>query len=84
MDQDSASEDEFSPWEDLIPQGVLPSCGFRVISYVTPQGGIGFRFDQAGETAVTNLIGLLEMCKHDIATLANGYSRSVVNDDDDD
>lgn len=67
--------DLYAPFADMIPEGALPTCGFRLLSYMNNEGATCYRLDYEGEIAVSQLIGLMEMAKHDITAAAIGAVR---------
>lgn len=60
--------DHIENYSDILPEGSLPIVGFRLLSYIAPDGKTCYRFAQVGDVAVSQLVGLLEMAKIDLAT----------------
>lgn len=61
---------EFDPYLDILPEGSMPICAFRCVSYITNEGITKYRMDYSGEAQISQLIGLLEMGKHDVTSKA--------------
>lgn len=58
-------------YEDLLPKDAVPLIGFRIVSYINNQGAMSYKISSEGDgVAISHLIGLLEMAKHDICTHA--------------
>jgi hypothetical protein len=74
--------DNLENFEDLLPDGALPVCGFRLLSYITDSGRTHYVFSQVGDVAVSQLVGLMEIVKTDIATSAIIASRGEEKDDE--
>jgi len=74
------SEDLYGPFADMIPDGAFPTCGFRLLSYMNPEGETCYRLDYEGEIAVSQLIGLIEMARHDVTAAAIGAARRQSDD----
>lgn len=64
------AQDSPNNYAALLPEGALPLCGFRLLSYITPDGRTCYRFAQFGDVSASQLIGLIEMVKHDITSYA--------------
>lgn len=78
------SVDDFENLEDLIPPGCVPITGLRIASFLSEDGKMKFNYDHVGEGTVINLIGIMDLIRHDISDTAIKYSRSGgVNDDND-
>lgn len=71
----SMRRDNLDNFADLLPEGALPVCGFRLLSYMTESGRTHYVFSQVGDIAVSQLVGLMEVVKTDIATSAIIASR---------
>jgi hypothetical protein len=69
------NEDRYEYYEDMLPKGGLPLCGFRILSYLNDSGQTCYRMDYEGEVAISQLIGLIEMAKHDVTSGAIDVSR---------
>jgi len=70
-------EETYEYYEDMLPSGGLPLCGFRILSYLNESGQTCYRMNYEGEVAVSQLIGLIEMAKYDVTAQAvsNAHSR---------
>ncbi len=73
-------DEEFIMLEDLLPDGAIPVSGVRIITYMSPTGGTAFRYDHTGDGAISDLIGILEMIKHDITSAAIIAAKGQRND----
>jgi len=69
------SEENYIEYEDMLPDGSFPLCGFRILSYLSPEGNTCYKMNYSGEVAVSQLIGLIEMAKHDLTSAAVDTSR---------
>jgi len=77
------TSDQMSNYEDLLPEGALPVCGFRLLSFINQKGQICYQFAQTGNATAAQLIGILEMVKYDIATANSNASRAGKRSSDD-
>lgn len=73
--------DNLDNFKDMLPEGAMPICGFRLLSYMTDNGKIHYVFAQVGDVAVSQLVGLMEIVKQDITTTAIRASRGDEEDD---
>lgn len=71
--------EQLKNYEDILPENGLPICGFRMLSYINSKGQICYQFTQAGDVAVSQFIGLLELAKNDIMQ-AHSASRRLSDD----
>jgi len=78
----SEEQETFEYYEDMLPGGGLPLCGFRILSYLNEGGQTCYRMDYEGEIAVSQLIGLIEMAKHDVTASAVDVSRIRGSEED--
>lgn len=62
--------DDLDNYADMIPDGAMPICGFRLLSYMTDQGKIHYAFAQVGDVAVSQLVGLVDIVKTDLIVSA--------------
>lgn len=73
--------EQMSQYEDLLPEGGLPMSGFRLLSYINSKGQICYQFSQAGDVAVSQFLGLIELAKMDILNAHSQARRGARNDD---
>ena len=57
-------------YADLLEDGELPICGMRLMQYIDEDGKVKYRFRWAGDAAITEVIGLLELVKAHMLTKA--------------
>lgn len=73
--------EQMSNYDDLLPEGALPMSGFRLLSYINSKGQICYQFSQAGDIAVSQFLGLIELAKADIVNAHSSTRRGAKNDD---
>lgn len=93
----------FDRYQDLLPghpdsdgldagrldseNNCIPLHGMRMLAYLNSEGVICYRFKHAGDVALTQVIGLLEMVKADVLNVvfASGHrdSESTAGSDED-
>lgn len=51
-----------------VPDGAVVTAGVVVAGFIYPDGGQGWSYDLAGSSSYSDLIGLLEIVKADMAS----------------
>lgn len=74
--------DNLDLYFDMLPEGGLPICGMRIVSYLNKQGTTCYRWDPVGEVQVAALLGIMEMVKAEILEVALNVGRAKFNEED--
>lgn len=56
-----------------LSEGVIPEFGITIVGFINSDGEEGFKYATHGESNVANIVGLMEMCSHDMLHSANSY-----------
>jgi len=76
------SKDYLEQYDDLLPEGGVPIFGYRVLTYVSSEGETCYRFDYDGSTIISQMVGIMEMVKHDVASTAVNSADKYKRDDE--
>lgn len=85
LDMNSGSNQNFDRYQDMMPEGAIPLHGLRMVAFLNSEGVICYRFRHAGDVAITQIVGLLEMVKADILNIAltsGGRDQNATYDED--
>jgi hypothetical protein len=77
-----SEENDYTAFDDILPDNAIPMCGFRIISYMLDDGQVRYKLNQVGDVAISQLIGLIEMAKADITHLAIAHAKGEFEDED--
>lgn len=67
-------------YEDMMPLDAIPMFGFRVAAFYDNKGRLAYAtsLDQDGSNPIPFLIGVLEMCKTEVANFAVTEGEAVM------
>lgn len=63
----STQDQDFTPYQELLPEGALPISGVRIVSYFAEDGTVKYKLSHiVNDGSAFSLIGLLDLVKHEI------------------
>lgn len=68
------TDDEFAPYRsgDILPEGLIPTCGIRIVTYLDSEGTEFIEYDTAGKPTIANVLAMFEDVKLRAWCRANG------------